>query len=304
MNLFKLNLTLTTTDMLDGSKDDNQYGNYHSLLDFNSTDNFQQLDEILFELSSEQRLLILSKIFENNTVNLSTLSRLLNIPVQEAHRNLNRLSEAELIQRNSSGDFYITSFGKIILVHLFSLNFISKNKLYFKEHKIENIPLKFLQRIGILSFSSFLKNSVSVYENIKIICKESEEYIHCAIPMIQSYMIDLFYPKIQNNNIKFQYVLPHQAAVPKSMHNENKHEFFHDLISKGIIQRKMTKEINTAIILNEKKALVMFSNGNGNIDMNSAFFSENNIFHEWCEDYFEFIWQHSKYYDKNRLEEV
>ena len=79
--------------MLDGSKDDNQYGNYHSLLDFNSTDNFQQLDEILFELSSEQRLLILSKIFENNTVNLSTLSRLLNIPVQEAHRNLNRLSE-------------------------------------------------------------------------------------------------------------------------------------------------------------------------------------------------------------------
>ena len=239
--------------MLDGSKDDNQYGNYHSLLDFNSTDNFQQLDELLFELSSEQRLLILSKIFENNTVNLSTLSRLLNIPVQEAHRNLNRLSEAELIQRNSSGDFYITSFGKIILVHLFSLNFISKNKLYFKEHKIENIPLKFLQRIGILSFSLFLKNSVSVYENIKIICKESEEYIHCAIPMIQSYMIDLFYPKIQNNNIKFRYVLPHQAAVPKSMHNENKHEFFHDLISKGIIQRKMAKEINTAIILNEKK---------------------------------------------------
>jgi predicted transcriptional regulator len=246
--------------------------------------------------------LILSKIFENNTVNLSTLSKLLNIPVQEVHRNLNRLSEAELILRNSSGNFYITSFGMIILIHLSSLNFISKNKLYIQEHKLENIPLKFLQRIGILSFSSFLKNSVSVYENIKIICKESEEYIHCAIPMIQSYMIDLFYPKIQNNNIKFRYVLPHQAAVPKSMHNENKHEYFHDLISKGIIQRKMTKEINTAIILNEKKALVMFSDGKDNIDMNSAFFSENNIFYEWCEDYFEFIWQHSKYYDKNKLE--
>jgi len=290
--------------MLDGSKDDNPYWNYHSLLDFNSDDNFQKVAEILFELSNEQRLLILSKIFGNNTVNLSTLSKLLNIPVQEAHRNLNRLSEAELIQRNSSGDFYITSFGKIILVHLFSLNFISKNKKYIKEHKIENIPLNFLQSIGILSFSSFLKNSVSVYENIKIICKESEEYIYCAIPMIQSYMIDLFYPKIQNNNIRFRYVLPHQAAVPKSMHNENKHEFFHDLISKGIIQRKMTKEINTAIILSEKKALVMFSDGKGNMDMNSAFFSENNIFHEWCEDYFEFIWKHSRYYDKNKLEEV
>ena len=290
--------------MLDGSKDDNPYWNYHSLLDFNSDDNFQKVAEILFELSNEQRLLILSKIFGNNTVNLSTLSKLLNIPVQEAHRNLNRLSEAELIQRNSSGDFYITSFGKIILVHLFSLNFISKNKLYIKEHKIENIPLNFLQSIGILSFSSFLKNPVSVYENIKIICKESEEYIYCAIPMIQSYMIDLFYPKIQNNNIRFRYVLPHQAAVPKSMHNENKHEFFHDLISKGIIQRKMTKEINTAIILSEKKALVMFSDGKGNMDMNSAFFSENNIFHEWCEDYFEFIWKHSRYYDKNKLEEV
>ncbi len=135
--------------------------------------------------------------------------------MQKAHRNLNRSSKAELVPRNSSRDFYITSFGMIILVHLSSLNLISKNKLYIQEPKIENILLKFLQRISILSFSSFSKNFVSVYENIQIICKELEGYAYCAIPMIQSYMIDLFYPKIQNNNIKFRYVLPHQAAVPK-----------------------------------------------------------------------------------------
>lgn len=60
MILFKLYLTLTTIDMSDGSKNDNIDGNYHSLLDLNTTDNFQRFEEILFELSSEQRLLILS----------------------------------------------------------------------------------------------------------------------------------------------------------------------------------------------------------------------------------------------------
>jgi hypothetical protein len=64
--------------MSHGSKNNNPYGNFHSLLDLNTTDNFQQFEEILFELSSEQRLLILSKLFENNAVNLSALSKLLN----------------------------------------------------------------------------------------------------------------------------------------------------------------------------------------------------------------------------------
>jgi hypothetical protein len=40
------------------------------------------------------------------------------------------------------------------------------------------------------------------------------------------------------------------------------------------------------------------------IDMNSGFYSTDSIFHEWCLDYFNYIWQIAKPFNSNKLTEV
>jgi hypothetical protein len=40
------------------------------------------------------------------------------------------------------------------------------------------------------------------------------------------------------------------------------------------------------------------------IDMNSGFYSTDRIFHEWCLDYFNYMWQIAKPFNPNRLNDV
>jgi hypothetical protein len=73
-----------------------------------------------------------------------------------------------------------------------------------------------------------------------------------------------------------------------------------------IVERRMVDRIQVAILLNEKQATVMFptAKGLGEPDMNSVFYSEDPLFHEWCLDYFRYNWYNSKSFDESKLLEV
>jgi hypothetical protein len=65
------------------------------------------------------------------------------------------------------------------------------------------------------------------------------------------------------------------------------------------------------IIVNESQSMVMFPMASkrgrleeGEIDMNSGFYSTDNIFHEWCLDYFHHMMQITKPFNPNKLSEV
>jgi hypothetical protein len=54
---------------------------------------------------------------------------------------------------------------------------------------------------------------------------------------------------------------------------------------------------------NKKVSAKVGEGGEGQleIDMNSAFYSIDSIFHEWCLDYFNYMWQIAKPYNPNKL---
>jgi len=68
----------------------------------------------------------------------------------------------------------------------------------------------------------------------------------------------------------------------------------------------MVNKIEVAVVLNESQATVMFPSLKGKIaDMNSMFYSSNDqLFHEWCLDYFRYCWYNSKSFDESKLVEV
>ncbi|HEX6562555.1 MAG TPA: winged helix-turn-helix domain-containing protein, partial [Nitrososphaera sp.] len=60
---------------------------------------YSNTEKTFFELASEQRLSILFRLNEKKA-KISQLAKDLNITMQEAHRNVNRLQDAGLIEKD------------------------------------------------------------------------------------------------------------------------------------------------------------------------------------------------------------
>jgi predicted transcriptional regulator len=270
---------------------------------------FSNMEEIFAELASSQRLSIIFMI-SCQRLKLSTLAKSLNLTMQEVHRNTNRLLDSGLIEKNSEGVFFLTTFGNAITRQLSIFDFLSSNKCYFSDHKIGNIPMKFAQRIGALNGGKLISGIVPIIETWKRLYDESSEYIYGILPQIPLELIQAVIPKVKNEGVKFNYILPKNAMVPKIRNGLQKSSGYAELLKQGIIERKMIDKIEVALVLNEKQATVMFPTLKGEADMNHMFSSNdaksNNggLFHEWCVDFFRYCWHNSNSFDERKLIEV
>jgi predicted transcriptional regulator len=274
-----------------------------------SDDHFSSMEEIFVELASSQRLSIIFMI-TSQRLRLSALAKSLNLTIQEVHRNTNRLLDAGLIEKNSEGVFFLTTFGNAITKQLSIFDFLSSNKGYFNDHNVGNIPMKFVQRIGALNGGKLVSGIVSVIESWKRLYEESNEYIFGILPQIPLELIQTVIPKVKNEGVKFNYILPKNAIVPKIRNDLQKSSGYPELLKQGIIERRMIDRIEVAVVLNEKQATVMFPTLKGEVDMNHMFSNKgvkpNNdgLFHEWCVDFFRDCWHNSKPFDERKLTEV
>ena len=272
----------------------------------------ESTQQIFFELASDQRLAILFKLnrqqSKTEAYNLSKLAKQLNITMQEIHRNLNRLLDAGLIEKDSTGIFSLTTFGNAIITQISTFDFLSRNKEYFSTHTLgSETRMKFIQRIGALNNSEYVPGLVAVIELWKRIYRESKEYIFGMLPQIPLDLIETVIPKIKlEGGIKFNYILPQKAMVPKKRSELQESTGFNKFIKTGIVERRMVDRMQIATVLNEKQATVMFpmAKGQEEADMNSVFYSEDPLFHEWCMDYFKYSWHNSKSFDESKLHEV
>jgi predicted transcriptional regulator len=270
---------------------------------------FSSMEEVFVELASSQRLSIIFMV-SCQRLRLSALAKSLNLTIQEVHRNTNRLMDSGLIEKNSEGFFFLTTFGDAIIKQLSIFDFLSSNKSYFFDHRIGNIPMKFVQRIGALNGGNLISGIVPIIESWKRLYEESSEYIYGILPQIPLELIQAVIPKVKNQGVKFSYILPKNAIVPKIRNDLQKSSGYADLLKQGIIERKMIDKIEVAVVLNEKQATVMFPTLKGEADMNYMFSSNgvksNNkgLFHEWCVDFFRYCWYNSKPFDERKLIEV
>ena len=266
---------------------------------------FENAEHVFFELASEQRLLIISKLNLQKT-KLSQLAKDLNITMQEVHRNVNRLMDSGLIEKESDGKFSLTTFGITIIKQISTFDFLSRNKDYFSDHILGDIPMKFVQRIGALNNSDYIQGIVAVIERWKQIYNGSSEYIYGMLPQVPLDLIETIITKIKRNGIKFRYILSERAIVPKGRTNILNDSGFNELLRKGLVERRMVSRLEVAVVLNESQATVMFPPLSGKTaDMNSMFYTNNDqLFHEWCLDYFRYCWYNSKSFDESKLLEV
>jgi predicted transcriptional regulator len=255
----------------------------------------------LFEIASEQRLNILLRLHEKKST-ISALAKELEATVPEVFRNFERLSKAGVIEKYSDGTYGLTIYGKTLCIQIPSLVFISQHKKYFKNHNFGNLQTKFIQRIGSLASGQHIKGVVKIMEKWKEVYKNADKYIYNVLSEVP-YTKDVIEELVSKlkKEIKVKSIFSESSIIP----NERKEvmEKFHlkKYIDEEILERKMLKDVQVAVILNEKEACLLFPNQDSEVDMSEMLYSSEPQFLEWCLDYFQQCWMDSHTFQERIL---
>jgi len=77
------------------------------------------------------------------------------------------------------------------------------------------------------------------------------------------------------------------------------------LISKGIMERRMSEKVRVAaFIVDDREAAIVFSDTKDEVDMTILFVGGDSVFYEWCLDYFDYMWKDSKSFDMIKVKVV
>jgi predicted transcriptional regulator len=261
----------------------------------------QKTAEDFLEFASEQRLSILFLLLEKK-LTISKLAEELDATAPEIHRNITRMLKNKLVEKDNDSNFSLSVFGKVICDILPSFSFISENKVFFEKHDLGNLEIKFIHRLGALEDHKKIKGFVKVLEKWTEIHNNSEKYIFNILSEVpySKEIIDIVEKKLKSG-IKIKSIFSESTIIPDERKEIFAKKNFQKFIIEGILERKMTDKISIVTLLNEKEACIIFPAKNGEADLSEMFYSKDPYFHDWCLDYFNYIWNNSSSFQEDKL---
>lgn len=253
------------------------------------------------ELASPQRLQILFSLLDKKST-ITALAKELNSTKQEVHRNFVRLKKSSLIVKNVDGNYALTTFGRTMCTQVPSLILLSKNMGYFVDHIFGDIPTKFIMRSGQLANGTHVKGFSKIMEHWQSMYNNANEYIYQILSEVILDRTEAIIKRVQKG-ITFSYVMSEFAIVPKGRKKLLTKMGFSKLIEKGLVDRKMKKNVQTLVVVTEKEACVLFPKSDGEPDLSEMFYSDDPMFHEWCLDYYRYCWYNSDSFQESKLKE-
>ena len=239
----------------------------------------ENLWTLLFELSSEERMKILLAV-KAEKMRLSNIAERMKFTATEASRQLQRLSEAKLIQRDSDGFFTITKYGELSLSLLDSLIFTSLNREYFLGHDASVLPSAFIGRLGDLNGCSFQGDVIStlVYDEGMLRSAESyawsmsDQFHYSARPIVA---------EMRKLGVDIRTILPVNVVPPPGFKP-----------AEGVARRLLPK-VDFHLIVTDKEAAFGLAYMDGRMDY-AQFVSRDERFRGWCHDLFQHCWDRAK----------
>jgi predicted transcriptional regulator len=239
----------------------------------------EKLGALFFELSSEERMTILSNL-SKEPLKLSHLAKRQDMTVAETSRHLQRLSDAELIFKDVEGLYKITPYGKIILSLIPSLGFVSENRKYFQEHDTSVLPPEFIARLGELSNFTFREDTISNLVYHMNILRESEEFCWTAANQFHLSAPPLIAEGLKRG-VELRTIIPTNLTPPPGF-----------TPTEGV-QRRTLPGFNLVLIVSDKEAVFGLPYLNGKMD-HAQYFSMDPNFLKWCRDLYLNFWDRAK----------
>lgn len=248
----------------------------------NDLSEWEEMEQLFFELASENRLIIL-RLLQDESLRMQEVAQRLDVTATEAFRQLQRLSDVSLVERQSDGSYMITLYGRLALHLSASYEFISRHKAYFLNHDVRGLPTQFIDRIGELSGATLIMDSAESINSSVRIFLEADQYAYGVSERGSGpNHVD---PLIENQVLKgvhFKLIVPEEQLSSALSQTDDKN-----------IEVRGFTEPPVVIAMSEKEAAVCFRFTGGRIDY-AGFFGKNQLFLNWTRDLFLHYWVKAK----------
>src|SRR5665647_34466 len=240
------------------------------------------VEKLFFELASETRLDILREL-KNENLKMQEIARRIDVTATEAFRQLERLSNALLVQKQPDGTFALAEYGKLVFQLSSSLEFTSKHKEYFSTHDVTRFPIQFVNRLGELSQAKLIIDTIETLNKAQRAFMEAEEYgwgmAEGTIPEQMEPIMD----KIIQKGVKLRFVIP-ETRLPT---NTSPLQPMKNVEIRGLL------DLPAIVVLTEKEGAVCFRQVGGRMDY-AGFFGKHPTFLNWVKDLFQYYWEKGK----------
>lgn len=245
----------------------------------------EKRDELLFLLSSGDRVKMLSYL-RDEKLRLSHLASRTSMTVQEASRQMTRLQDARLVEKDADGLFALSVLGRSALALLPSFDFLALNGDYLVSHDISMLPAEFLERIGELSDGQYGSTVGDILRHFDEVVNGSREYIWLMAD--QLLLLDAVVKRAGETGAPSVRVIFPEAV--------SRDEGYADLVRalKGDVELGLVDGVSVGMSLNEKLAGVILPDRVGRLDFDGGLRGSSPSFHKWCTDLFRFEWNRSK----------
>jgi predicted transcriptional regulator len=245
-------------------------------------ENEEGLEKLFFELASESRLGILREL-QKKSFKMQKLARKLDLTDTEAFRQVQRLSESLLIQRQTDGAYTITQYGKLILFLSRSIDVAHKNRECFLTRDIWRLPAQFVERLGELEEAHLSTDMFDMFNSANQAIAKAEKYIWLIgdkpIPSMNANVGEK-----AAKGVKFR-VLFHESLLP---------QYKPVLEEMNIIEKRtLSENIPATMVVTERVAGVSFLSIDGRADY-VLFYGQDPNFMKWAHDLFLYYWERGK----------
>jgi predicted transcriptional regulator len=240
-------------------------------------------------------------------MNVSTLSRKLNLTTQECSRHVSRLSDATLIEKDNNGRNKLTQYGQLFLKLMPGQRFVVKHRDYFQKHSLEKIPYEFLARIGELSISTLTPDVMVTMSIIQTLFENAEDYIRVMHDRYLMNILPLSADAIRRGvKIRTLDTLPKELGLNQKRPtyiSEVEEELFFESWRDGKMEVRKSDFIDLFLYLSEREAVIAFPLIDGSFDY-LGFYSEDQVMLGYCLDLFDFYYENGKEPPRGIVEEL
>ena len=249
--------------------------------------------DLLFEISSEDRHKLLIYL-HGESANLTNISKNIGLNLPETRRHVTRLTEVDLIKRNSDSSYSLTNFGKIILEQIDEIAFFTKHKEYFQSHNVDRIPREFKKRLGELSNSEYEHNILNYIRKMEIVIKEAEEEVWLLVNQFPLNHLSLIVEAIERG-VRIKIIEPINRLINPDLEAMAPEETLalDRMKTTPLLEQKMLEEMNVFMYLSEKNCVLDFPTLEGKNDY-IGFVSRDEKTLKWGRDLFQYYWERSE----------
>lgn len=258
----------------------------------------ERLCSLFFELSNEDRLSIILKL-TNQPLKLTHIAKALDLTVQEASRQLSRLSEIELVTKNPDGFYVLQPYGRHALRLFPGFQFLTEHVDYFNRHTLGLLPERFMGRIGELRGCVPVTALMKTFSNIERLMREAEEFFWYKSDenLISSNHYVLALDALERG-IEIRCIEPRGYRPPPHIVDTISDEIKTAIDAyrgKEKLLDKVFEKIDLTMYMNEKElGILAFPTMTGEFDY-MGFSSKDPKVLEWCKNL------HSYYWDRGSL---